>query len=60
MTIWVSILAFVACLMAGSLLARTRVFADLQQRPARYDTLDGLRGFLAIAVLCHHFCITWY
>ena len=60
MTFWVSILAFIACLAAGAVLARTRYFAYLQQRPARYDTLDGLRGFLAIAVLCHHFCITWY
>lgn len=60
MTFWVSILAYIACLAAGALLARTRYFTYLQQRTARYDSLDGLRGFLAIAVLCHHFCITWY
>ena len=25
----------------------------------RHATIDGIRGYLAIAVLCHHFLIAW-
>ena len=58
---WISILAFIICLGAAKLIVKTRYFCFLEERGAgRYETLDGLRGFLALAVFFHHFVITYY
>lgn len=52
------LLSIVACLLFASLLARTPWFGFLQERGSRVGSLDGLRGFLALAVFFHHFAIT--
>ena len=41
-------------------LAKSNQFAFLPSRKGRYGTIDGLRGYLALAVFVHHFIITWY
>lgn len=35
-------------------------FSFLSERQGRYGSVDGLRGYLAMSVLIHHFIITWY
>lgn len=35
-------------------------FSFLSARHGRYGAVDGLRGYLAMAVFIHHFIITWY
>ena len=49
---------FVAVMVMTLALAGTPAFAATEplrsQNPSRISTLDGLRGFLALAVLCHH------
>ncbi|MCF7993107.1 MAG: acyltransferase [Thiohalocapsa sp.] len=56
----VSIVSFAACLLAAEMLRKGRSFRFLDDRRARFETLDGIRGFLALAVLFHHFVITYY
>ncbi len=41
-------------------LAKSNQFAFLLNRKGRYGAIDGLRGYLALAVFVHHFIITWY
>ena len=41
-------------------LAKSNQFAFLSNRKGRYGAIDGLRGYLALAVFVHHFIITWY
>jgi len=44
----------------GAKLSKLRNFSFLSERKGRYGSIDGLRGYLAIAVFFHHFIITWY
>lgn len=60
MNLWISLLSLVVCVLVAGVLAQTRPFASLAQRQARFETLDGLRGFLALAVFFHHFMVTYY
>jgi peptidoglycan/LPS O-acetylase OafA/YrhL len=55
-----SLISFLVCIVAGSFLAKMKAFAFLTKRASRFETVDGLRGFLAISVLFHHFVITYY
>jgi len=41
-------------------LAKLGKFNFLFVRKGRYGAIDGLRGYLALAVFVHHFIITWY
>jgi peptidoglycan/LPS O-acetylase OafA/YrhL len=56
----VSLVSFAACLLAAEMLRKDRSFRFLDDRRARFETLDGIRGFLALAVLFHHFVIIYY
>lgn len=60
MNIEISLLSFLVCIGLASLLAKAQAFSFLQERNSRFDTLDGLRGFLALSVFFHHFVITYY
>jgi len=42
------------------MLSKAKAFSFLNNREPRFETLDGLRGFLAISVFFHHFVITYY
>lgn len=39
--------------------SKGRFFKFLLSREGRYGAIDGLRGYLALAVFCHHFVMTW-
>jgi peptidoglycan/LPS O-acetylase OafA/YrhL len=56
----ISLISFLVCIVAGSFLAKMKAFAFITERNSRFETVDGLRGFLAIAVFFHHFVITYY
>lgn len=56
----ISLLSFLVAIMVGSLLTRADVFSFLDNRESRFETLDGLRGFLALSVFFHHFVVTYY
>ncbi len=47
-------------MLTAKIISRHKSFSFLSQRQGRFGTIDGLRGFLAIAVFFHHFIITWY
>ena len=36
------------------------IFPKVSNRVGRFETLDGLRGFLALSVYIHHFVVTYY
>ena len=55
---WASLPALLSCFILGLLAARARPFAFLTGRTGRFDAIDGLRGYLALGVLFHHFVIT--
>ncbi len=44
----------------AQILAKLKYFDFLFIRKGRYGAIDGLRGYLALAVFIHHFIITWY
>ena len=44
----------------GKYLSKLGKFNFLFARKGRYGAIDGLRGYLALAVFVHHFIITWY
>lgn len=52
------LLSVLACLLLAWLLAKAPGFRFLNERGSRVGSLDGLRGFLALAVFFHHFAIT--
>lgn len=56
----ISLFSFLACIAIGHLLSKAKAFAFLSNRESRFETLDGLRGFLALSVCFHHFAITYY
>ncbi|RZL03504.1 MAG: acyltransferase [Rubrivivax sp.] len=60
MGFFISLLSFLACIMVASLLTKIDAYDFLKNRSARFKTLDGLRGFLAISVVIHHFALTYH
>jgi len=44
----------------SSYLIRKKCFCFLNERQNRFSNLDGIRGFLALAVFFHHFTVTYY
>lgn len=59
-SIWPAFLVIAACLVLVTP-ARPWAFLDAppSQSSARYGSLDGIRGFLALAVVMHHTSITY-
>ncbi|MGE6454520.1 acyltransferase family protein [Shewanella baltica] len=55
-----SLISFLVCIVAGSFLTKMKAFAFLTKRNSRFESVDGLRGILALSVLFHHFVITYY
>lgn len=56
----VTLFSFWLSVLVAKCIRRHKSFSFLSYRPVRYGAIDGLRGFLAIAVFFHHFIITWY
>jgi hypothetical protein len=54
-------LAFACSLFAAFFTAKFVGISIPEQRidPARFGAIDGLRGYLALSVLAHHFLISW-
>ncbi|RUQ31723.1 MAG: acyltransferase [Candidatus Competibacteraceae bacterium] len=57
---WISIFSFVCFIGVARLLTQLKSFSFLNGRSSRFETVDGLRGFLALSVFFHHFVITFY
>lgn len=55
-----SIVALITSLIVAFFLSKLTRFSFISERDSRLDTLDGLRGFLAIFVFFHHYVITYY
>jgi peptidoglycan/LPS O-acetylase OafA/YrhL len=55
-----TLICFGISILTAKLISRHHLFSFLTLRQGRYSSIDGLRGFLAISVLFHHFIITWY
>jgi peptidoglycan/LPS O-acetylase OafA/YrhL len=55
-----TLICFVISVLVAQFISRQKSFSFLSHRQGRYGSIDGLRGFLAISVLFHHFIITWY
>jgi hypothetical protein len=51
-----ALIATIVALATTSALSKS---SDKQARQGRFATIDGLRGYLALAVFLHHSCI-WY
>jgi peptidoglycan/LPS O-acetylase OafA/YrhL len=60
MNFFISLVSFAVCIGAATLLAKTSFFSFLNARNSRFETIDGLRGFLALSVFFHHFVVTYY
>jgi peptidoglycan/LPS O-acetylase OafA/YrhL len=60
MIIAASLFSFTLCIFLAVYLAKHKSFSFLIDRSSRFQTLDGLRGFLALSVLFHHYIITYY
>lgn len=58
--ILLTLIALAGCYGAARLLSGLRAFDYLDRRAGRYGAVDGLRGYLALGVLIHHFAVTWY
>lgn len=56
----ITLIAFAGSILAAKVISRHKSFSFLDDRKARYGSIDGLRGFLAISVFFHHYIITWY
>ena len=41
-------------------MVKLKYFPFLDERSSRFESLDGLRGFLAISVFFHHFAVTYH
>lgn len=57
---WISLISFIVCIGVSHIFAKSKPFSFLITRNSRFETLDGLRGFLALSVFFHHFVITYY
>tara|TARA_R110001599_G_scaffold79463_3_gene215303 strand:+ start:7391 stop:8578 length:1188 start_codon:yes stop_codon:yes gene_type:complete len=56
----IPLISFVVCIITASYLGKTSYFSFLNSRVNRFGSVDGARGFLALAVFFHHFVITYY
>jgi peptidoglycan/LPS O-acetylase OafA/YrhL len=56
----ITLICFGISMLTAKLISRHHFFSFLTLRQGRYGSIDGLRGFLAISVLFHHFIVTWY
>ena len=52
-------LSILACLLIAKLVYNSSHFESIFLRNARFGSLDGIRGYLAIFVLFHHFIIVY-
>jgi len=55
-----TLICFGLSVLVAQFISRQKSFSFLSHRQGRYGSIDGLRGFLAISVLFHHFIVTWY
>ncbi|WP_310489292.1 acyltransferase [Chamaesiphon sp. VAR_69_metabat_338] len=55
-----TLLCFSISILTAKFIGRHHYFSFLTFRQGRYGSIDGLRGFLAISVLFHHFIVTWH
>jgi peptidoglycan/LPS O-acetylase OafA/YrhL len=55
-----TLICFGISILTAKLISGHPLFSFLTLRQGRYGSIDGLRGFLAISVLFHHFIVTWY
>lgn len=55
----ISIISFYSCILVANFLANKHLSRILDFQGKRFQNLDGLRGFLAIAVFFHHYAITF-
>jgi peptidoglycan/LPS O-acetylase OafA/YrhL len=55
-----SLLSILVCFWITNILANLKTFNYLDERKNRSETIDGLRGFLALSVFFHHFVVTYY
>ncbi|HCG6971596.1 TPA: acyltransferase [Vibrio parahaemolyticus] len=58
--IGMSVFALLISYLVAKKLCALRSFKFLHNRAGRYGSIDGLRGYLALLVVLHHFIITWY
>lgn len=56
----ITILSFLACIVLGFVLSKTKRFSYLSDRDNRFGAIDGIRGYLALSVFFHHYVITYY
>lgn len=56
----IPLVSFVVCILTANYLGKTSYFSFLNSRVNRFGSVDGARGFLALAVFFHHFVITYY
>ena len=56
----ITLISFCIAMLVAHFIFKHKSFHFLAGRQGRHTSLDGLRGFLAISVLFHHFIITWY
>ena len=55
----VAVTTIALCIWVGNLLVKTPYFSFLAQREGRFGSIDGVRGYLAIAVMYSHFFVTY-
>ena len=60
MNFGISLVSLLVCIAVGGLLVKLKYFRFLDERSSRFESLDGLRGFLAISVFFHHFAVTYH
>lgn len=47
-------------MLLASVVSRTKYFSYLTNRKRRLGAIDGIRGYLALSVLFHHYVVTYY
>ena len=57
---FITILSFIICILLATLIGKSQCFSFLWKRKNRFESIDGIRGFLALSVFYHHFVITYY
>jgi len=57
--VFMAILALGVSLLLASSYIKNKRFVYITKREARFGSIDGIRGFLALMVFFHHFVITW-